>query len=280
MYTFTLSAQSGWTRNRGGFFGKAGYYIVSGNKYIQTDGQAAIGNTFTQQAFTVYGEYGITKNITGILNYPLFKLNRYNITETVSGIGDPQLELRFALLKKIPVISASIGAELPLAGKTNFAYYKEINPQLGVREYINLPTGEGDFKYWGSLSMSAGFGSVPGWGTIWGQYQVRGNDPLSKNPFHNRAKLGFEIGYKWTPKFWTNMRLLGLFDAQKSKTGSTASITNGQGTQYTTLGLGASYEVIKHWNITFDYQNYNDFLVKRKNIYATPFFQLGVSTEF
>jgi hypothetical protein len=280
LHTLNTAAQSGWTRNKGGFFGKTGYYIVSGDKYVNVDGQVTKANTFTQQAFTVYGEYGITKNITAILNYPFLKYNRYDITETVSGLGDPQLELRFALFKKIPVISAGFGAEIPLSKKQNLAYHKIENPLLGVKEYVNLPTGEGDFKYWGSLSMSAGLGNTPGWLTIWGQYQVRGKDPQSKNDFHNRAKLGFELGYKWTTKFWTNARMAALYDAQKDKTGSTVSITNGQSTQYTTLGLGASFEFIKNWSITFDYQNYNDFLVKRTNIYATPFFQLGVSAEF
>lgn len=280
LYALNIEAQSGWTRNKGGFFGKAGYFIVSGDTYVNVDGQALKTNTFTQQAFTVYSEYGITKNVTAILNYPFLKFNRYDITETVSGIGDPQLEMRFALWKKIPVVSAGIGMELPLAKKQNFAYHKVVNPQLGVKEYINLPTGEGDFKYWGNLSVSSGFGTTPGWATIWTQYQVRGKDPISKNDFHNRAKLGFELGYKWTTKFWTNARLVALYDAQKSKTGSNASITNGQSTQYTVLGLGASYEFMQHWSVTFDYQNYNDFLIKRTNIYATPFFQLGVSAEF
>jgi hypothetical protein len=280
LYTLNSAAQSGWTRNKGGFFGKTGYYIVSGNTYIDVEGKTQKANTFTQQAFTMYGEYGITKNITAILNYPFVKFNRYDITETVGGIGDPQLELRFALLKKIPVVSAGIGIEVPLAKKENLAYHKLENPLLGIKEFVNLPTGEGDFKYWTSLSVSSGLGNTPGWLTIWGQYQVRGKDPLNKNAFHNRAKLGFELGYKWTTKFWTNARLVGLYDAQKNKTLSSASFTNGQGTQYSTLGLGASYEFVHNWNITFDYQNYNDFLVKKTNIYATPFFQLGVSAEF
>jgi hypothetical protein len=280
LYTLNSAAQSGWTRNKGGFFGKTGYYIVSGDTYIDVEGKAQKANTFTQQAFTVYGEYGITKNITAILNYPFVKFNRYDITETISGIGDPQVELRFALLKKIPVVSAGLGIEVPLAKKENLAYHKLENPLLGIKEFVNLPTGEGDFKYWTSLSVSSGLGNTPGWVTIWGQYQVRGKDPLNKNAFHNRAKLGFELGYKWTTKFWTNVRLLGLYDAQKNKALSSASFTNGQGTQYSTLGLGASYEFIHNWSVTFDYQNYNDFLVKKTNIYATPFFQLGVSAEF
>jgi hypothetical protein len=278
--TYFVVAQSGWTRSKGGFFGKAGYYIVSGDKYINVAGQALKTNAFTQQAFTLYGEYGVTKNITAILNYPILKFNRYSVTETVGGIGDPQLELRFALLKKIPVVSAGLGMELPLAKKQNFAYHKVVNPVLGVKEYINLPTGEGDFKYWGSLSVSSSFGSIPAWATAWTQYQVRGKDPLSKIDYHNRAKLGFELGYKWTPKFWTNARLVALYDAQKSKIGSVASITNGQGTQYTILGLGASYMFLNHWSATFDFQSSNDILVKRTNIYANPFFQFGVSSEF
>jgi hypothetical protein len=269
-----LNAQSGWTREKNGIFAKAGVFTLSGNKYYGLDGRLNNGaNTFYQTALTFYGEYGITKNITGIINYPYFKFQHYKGYDIVSGIGDPQLELKFSLWRKIPIVSLSIGAELPLASQDNKSFSKtEITP--GFRDFANLPTGDGDFNYWGTLAISTGFGSSPGWFTIWGQYNRR-----SKG-FSDQRRMGLELGYKWTTKFWTNARMVGLYQGKiKDKVGS-ASIVNGQGTQFTTLNIGASYEFIKHWSLTFDWQTYNDFLVKRKNVYSTPLFMAGISAEF
>ena len=83
-----------------------------------------------------------------------------------------------------------------------------------------------------------------------------------------------------TPKFWTNARLVGLYRIPKSNNASTGNITNGEGTEYTTLNIGVAYEVIKNWSITADYQTYNTFLVSLKNVYSAPFYQIGISAEF
>jgi hypothetical protein len=191
----------------------------------------------------------------------------------VAGTGNPQLELRFALYKKIPVVSLAIGAELPISQQTNISQAKfETAP--GVRESTNLPSGYEDFNYWSTLAISSGFGSTPGWVTISGQFVKRGKN------YSNQARLGFELGYKWTPKFWTNARLVGLYRIAKGDNASTGNITNGEGTEYTILNIGVAYELIKNWSITADYQTYNTLLVPLKNVYSAPFYQIGVSAEF
>jgi hypothetical protein len=268
-----LSAQSGWTRSKGGIYAKTGVSTLSSDKYYDTEGNLNTGaRKFYQQMVSFYGEYGVTKDITAILNYPFLKFQHYKDFETVKGIANPQLELRFALLKKIPVISFAVGAEIPVAIQSNFSKAKfELAP--GIRESINLPAGYADFNYWGTLAISSGFGNVPGWATISTQYILRGKN------YSNQAKLAFEIGYKWTPKFWTNARLTGFYQANK-KASTTGNITNGEGTEYTTIAVGAAYEFKKHWSITADFQAYNDVLVRLKNVYAAPFYQIGISTEF
>jgi hypothetical protein len=267
-------SQSGWTREKNGIFAKAGIFTLSGNKYYGLEGRLNAGaNTFYQTALIFYGEYGITKYVTGIINYPYFKFQHYKDFDIVSGIGDPQLELKFSLLRKIPVVSFSIGAEIPLASQDNKSFAKtETAP--GLRDFANLPTGDGDFNYWGTLSISSGFGSTPGWFTIWGQYNRR-----SKG-FNDQRRLGLELGYKWTTKFWTNMRIIGLFQSKKKENAGGASIVNGQGMQFTTSNVGVAYEFVKHWSFTFDWQTYNDFLAKRKNVYSTPLYMIGISAEF
>ncbi len=267
-------AQSGWTRGKGGIYAKAGVSTLSGDKYYGVDGNLNKNvRTFNQQLLTFYGEYGITKNVTVILNYPYLKFQHYKEFETVAGTGNPQIELRMALYKKIPVVSFAVGAELPISQQTNISNAKfETAP--GIRESINLPSGYADFNYWGTLAISSGFGSTPGWATISGQYVIRGKE------YSNQARLGFELGYKWTPKFWTNARLVGMYQIKKVKNASTGNITNGEGTEFTTFNIGSAYEFMKDWSITADFQTYNNSLVSLKNVYSAPFYQVGISAEF
>jgi hypothetical protein len=275
--TFAYSqmfAQSGWTRNKGGGYLKTGFFAVGGNNYYDTEGVLNTQvNRFSQRALTFYGEYGINKNITAILNYPYFKFQNYDNYEVVKGIGDPQIEVKFSVLRKIPVVSLAFGVELPLAKSTNLSYANTENA-FGVRDVVNLPTGDGDFNGWSTLAISSGFWEGLGWVSMWGRYDVR------TEGYANQARLGIELGYKWTTKLWTNARLVGLYQMAEKSNASTASFINGQNTQWTTLNVGAAYELIKGWSVTFDWQTYNDFLVKRKNVYAVPLYQLGVSYEF
>jgi hypothetical protein len=268
-----MLGQSGWTRNKGGVYAKVGFYTLSGSNYFDTEGVKTANKTFNQRAVTLYGEYGINKNLTAILNFPVVKSQHYTDYSAANGLGNPQIELKFAVFKKIPILSFSIGGELPIAKQTNITMAKTVNA-LGVFEQINLPTGYADFQYWGTLAASAGFWQGMGWGTVFSQYIVRGKN------IDNQAKLGIEMGYKWTPKFWTNARLVGWYKASSKTNNVNGTIVNGQGTQYTSLGIGAAYEVAKHWSLTLDYQSINNILVRPKNTQDAPLFQLGVSAEF
>jgi hypothetical protein len=269
----SIIAQSGWTRNKGGFFGKTGFYTLASNTYFDTLGASQNQRRFHQQAVLVYGEYGITKNLTAILNFPVWKAHGYANYETVGGIGDPQLELKWSVFRKIPAIALSLGAEFPMSDTVRLSKSTRDNRPATDPETFNLPTTDGDLNLWSTLAISSGFWSTPGWLTIWAQYNRRGKG------YSDQRKLGFEVGYKWTTEFWTNIRLVGLWNGALKKTENQPSIINGQGTEFTTLNIGLSYEFIKHWNLTFDYQTYNDFLAKRKNVYSTPLYMIGISLE-
>lgn len=268
-----MLAQSAWTRNKGGIYAKLGAYTSNGANYYDTEGVKTASSAFHQRAITFYGEYGIHKNLTAIVNFPLLKTQYYRDDKPAMGVGNPQIELKMAILKKIPVVSFSVGAELPIAKQTNYSVARTAN-NLGIFEQNNLPTGYPDFNYWGTLAVSSGFWQGMGWATVYGQYIVRGKN------INNQAKLGFETGYKWTPKFWTNARLTGWYTASSKTTTLNGSIFNGQDTEFTSLGIGAAYEIVKHWSLTFDYQQVSNILVRPKNTQDAPLFLLGVSAEF
>ena len=103
-----MLAQSAWTRNKGGVYAKLGVYTLSGANSYDTKGVKTVGSTFHQQAITFYGEYGINKNLTAILNFPILKSQYYRDDKAATGVGNPQIELKFALFKKIQIGRAHV----------------------------------------------------------------------------------------------------------------------------------------------------------------------------
>ncbi len=266
-----IFAQSGWTRNAGGIYAKLGYAFSGGDQYYGSDGVLNQGaNNFTQHSLNLYAEYGVTNNITAVVNFPVYKIQNFDGYSAAKGIGNPQLELKLAVFKKFPVVSFTVGAELPTATQTNFSVAQKIN-SLGYFDQINLPTGYPDFHYWGTLAVSSSLGNLPGWISFHTKFVAR------TGGYSNQLNYGLEVGYKWTKEFWTNARIT---TQNQIGTGSgRGSFVNGQDTEFTTLGLSAAYKIANKTHINFDYQFYNDLLRSRRNVYSAPFYQLGFSVE-
>ncbi len=267
----TTFAQSGWTRKVHGFYSKLGYTYSTGNTYFATNGDLIPNaHNFTQQRLNFYSEYGFTNNINAILNFPFFKTQNFESYSVANGIGNPQIELKFAVLKKFPVISFSVGAELPFANQTNYAVSQKINSS-GFFDRKNLPTGYPDFHFWGTLDVSSALGNLPGWISINSKFIER------TSGYSNQFNYGLEVGYKFTKKFWTNVRL--TTQNQIGKSSNSASFLNGQDTEFTTLGLGTAYKIFTKLHFNFNYQFYNDLLRSRRNVYSAPFYEIALSFE-
>lgn len=267
----TTFAQSGWTRKANSFYAKFGYAYSAGDKYFDADGKLIAGaNNFTQHSLNFYGEYGATNNITAILNFPVYKIQNFDGYSSARGVGNPQIELKFAVIKKFPIISFSVGAELPLSDQRNFSVSQNIN-SLGFFDRINLPTGYPDFHYWETLAVSSSLGNLPGWISFHGRFVER------TQGYSNQFNYGLEVGYKFTKNFWINARI--TTQNQIGKSFGSASFLNGQDTEFTTLGFSVAYKIARKMQLNFDYQFYNDLLRSRRNVYSAPFYQIGLSHE-
>lgn len=268
----TTFAQSGWLRRANSFNVTVGYAYSLGNTYFATDGVLnPNANNFIQRSLNFLGEYGISNNINVILNFPVYKFQNFENYSVASGVGNPQLELKFAVQKKFPVISFSLGMELPLANQTNYSVSRNINSS-GLFDRVNLPTGYPDFNYWGTLSVSSALGNLPGWISLNSKFVAR------TKGFNNQFNYGVEVGYKFTKIFCIIARL--TTQNQIGTNSVKSSIVNGEETEFTAFGLDAAYKITSKIHVHFDYDFYNDLLLNRKNVYSSPFYRISMSFEY
>ena len=258
-----VMGQSGWTKGQGELYSKIGFSTGSTDQYYYLNGELHPGSVLTQQGVSLYGEYGITNSLTGVLNFPLLRSIAFETTDASVGVGDPQIGVKYALWKKIP-ISFSFSAQIPLASKENKVLIKDGSGKF------NLPLGEGDLSFWGTLAISQGFGK--GYGSIYGAYNQR------TQGYSGRYKVGAELGYKFFDRLWVNAKLIGFSTANNGDPGK-ATLFNGDGVEFSQLIFGSAFEITKKWSVTAEYLNYNSILFARRNIYSLPTFSLGVSFQ-
>jgi hypothetical protein len=265
--------QSGWTRKKSTYFIKASFNIFSSENFYNPAGGKLITTSFNQQSLALYGEYGISDKLTTIVDFPLLKLNSFENTETVTGIGDLKIEFKYALLTKKVPLAISVAPEFPTGSQDNFA--KNTQSNLGFVERINLPTGDGEFNVWTTLAASHSFHPLPIYVSLSTAYNFR--TQYNGFSFRDQVKFNFEAGYKLLDKVWLN----GTLSAQTSigKERGATDFIRGEGTEFTAFGFGAAYEVVKHWSISLQTWGYTDLIFDRKNIYSAPTYSIGVFYE-
>lgn len=263
-------AQSGWTKAK-----KEGFYQLSFNRFSSEDyftlaGDQLQTNEFTQNSLVFYGEYGFTDKLTLIANWPLQVWNGFSSTETVSGLGDLRLEFKHALLKKYLPLSISVAPEIPIGKANNFA-----QSRLNDFESINLPSGDGEFNVWTTLSTSFSLHNTPLYANFFGAYNLRTS--YQDIQFTDQIGLGMEVGYKVANLVWINGRINGLVSVTEVLVAT--DFVRGDGTEYTSYSFGASVPVYKQISLSLNYRNYADFLFERRNLYSAGTFSLGVIYE-
>jgi hypothetical protein len=263
-------AQSGWTRKKNSYFVKASVNLFWSDQYYTPSGEKLKTSQFRQQAVSVYGEYGISDRLNVIVNFPVVKVNSFETSEPVAGIGDLKIELKYAILKKFLPLTIGIAPEFPTGSANNYSQNKTIR-----FERINLPTGDGEFNVWTTLAASASFHPVPAYisGSVGYNYRTHYKD----FDFGDQIKFNVEVGYKLFDKVW----LSGTLSAQHA-VGTASGIPDfirGDGTEFTAFGLGAAYEFIKNWSLSAQAWGYSDLIFDRKNLYSSPTYSIGVFYE-
>jgi protein XagA len=261
---FVLFAGGGWPQpHRGGYFKLSQNYIRS-PYFFGPDG--SIVDITTVQLFTtsIYGEYGFTKRLTGIVYFPFFVRNTLNETvynqsgQVVPGdefqsIGDTDLSVKYALIMNKPVVlSATILLGLPLGKST------------GGEGQI-LQTGDGEFNQMIRLDASSSFYPKPVYVSAYVAFNNRTND------FSDEIRFGAEVGLTFK-KF---IPILKFNVVQSLYNGDAEVVQNGifsNNTEYVSPTVELNYQ----WTEKLGISGSGGFAFSGKNILASPNWSLGV----
>ncbi len=262
--SFYLMAGGGWPQpHRGGYFKLSQNYIRSAY-FFGPDG--SIVDITTVQLFTtsIYGEYGFTKRLTGIVYFPFFVRNTFNETvynqsgQVVPGdefqsVGDTDIAFKYAILMNKPVVmSATVLFGLPF-GKSS-----------GGAGQI-LQTGDGEFNQMIRIDASGSFHPTPIYVSGYIAFNNRTQD------FSDEIRFGGEVGLtlkKFIPIIKFNV-------VQSLYNGNAEVVQNGifsNNTEYVSPTVELNYQLKEKLGVSVS----GGFAFAGKNILASPNWSAGI----
>lgn len=260
-------AQSGWTKEKKNLFIKIDYQFYNSTDYNNLNGTTIQTDEFKQNTFLFYGEYGISNKFSINAYLPIFRFNAYENTETVSGIGDLKLELKYALLKGKFPLAISVAPEFPTGPKNLFAKSK-----VNSFDEINLPTGDGEFNVWTTAAISHSFYPKPLYVSAFTSFNYRTS--FENRDFQNQLLSGVEAGYKLFDKLWLSGKLSALNGLGAKP--RFADFIRGDGTTYTGISFNGMYEIGKNYGINLQYFTPSNLIVKSRNNYNANIYSIGL----
>ncbi|MBR9922100.1 MAG: hypothetical protein GYB31_14770 [Bacteroidetes bacterium] len=266
-----ISRADSWPQPKGDFYIKLYEWWVIADQHF-TD-QGLIDPNVTNGVFnsSLYGEYGFTDKLTGILNFPFFSRAYFNNTvseatgevimpgEAVNGLGDAQIGLRYGLVTDKPlVLSVSLTLGLPL-GIT------------GGGSTGSLQTGDGEFNQ--QLRLEAGhglkLGKMPAYAKAYTGFNQRSQG------FSDEFRFGLESGLQFVPdRLWLILRLDGIesLNNGNSVAGNEGSSLFANNSEY----LAFTPEVAWYVTDSFGISAAVGVVFYGRLIYANPSWSVGV----
>jgi len=261
-------AQSGWTRAQGEGFIQLSFGGFSSDRYYNLEGGLVPTAAFRQGYVSLFGEYGLKPRWTLMVNWPAFKVQGFETTETVAGIGDLVLGVKYGILRGKFPLTFTLAPEIPTGPANLFA-----QNTARAFETINLPTGDGEFNLHGILALSHSFYPAPVYANAHLAYNLR--TQYQGRPFQDQVQGGLEVGIKFWDRLWVQLRVksqLSLGDQPRL-----TDFVRGEGTTFTAWSPSLALEVTERWGLSLTYQGYLNGPVPRRNLYDAQTLSLGLS---
>ena len=261
----------GWPQPVGhGYFKFFQWWVIADQHYTDA---GLIDPNVTNAIYNsgIYGEYGLTKRVTGIVYFPFFSRAVFNNTvsattgeiidpgEAINSIGDTDVGLKYALtLDKALALSATLRLGLPLG-----------NAQGGTSG--RLQTGDGEFNQLLQIDAGTGFKL--------GQLNAYANAYLGLNNRTKGFSDEFHFGVETGASFFKNkltaiVRLLGvrsLKNGTLSDTGNSTSIF-ANNSEHLSFSPELAYQWNDKWGLAVSYAT----AFSGKIIFARPSYSVGV----
>ena len=203
--TIWAHGQSGWSKPKGTGFFKLSQDILRANSFFNPDGDVIDITTTAVYSTNIYGEFGISDRLTGILSAPLFVRSTINNRESTvdggfepgdefNGIGDISIGAQYGLIQNKSIVLALHGM-LKLPTGENVGGESEL-----------LQSGDGAWGFTGLLAASHSFYPTPLYVSLYGGFQWRGEAELEYEigtetvNYDDAVRWGAELG--WTPENW------------------------------------------------------------------------------
>ncbi|MDA9555659.1 hypothetical protein N9R54_05420 [Pelobium sp.] len=196
----------GWAQGKNNGYIKLSQNFISSSNYYAPDGSQVKITTISQFNTGIYGELGLSKHLTGLINLPILVHQRLNDIkyrqsgktipgDQLSGVGDADIGVKFSFSQnKSIVLSSSLWFGMPL-GKT-------FGGKTGI-----LQTGDGEFNQFLRIDASHSFYPKPIYISAYGGFNNRTKD------FSDELRYGLEIGYSFK-KFTPILKINGITSLQ------------------------------------------------------------------
>ncbi len=266
-----LMAGGGWPQQKGrGYFKLSEWWIRADQHYTDL---GLLDPNVTNGLFTtsLYGEYGFTDRLTGIVYIPFFSRSLFNNSvsgttgelltpgEAINSIGDFDISLKYGLVQKGSfAVSATLQFGLPL-GESG-----------GGSEGI-LQTGDGEFNQ--LLQLDAGLGFRLGTINAYSNAFVGINNRTKG--FSDEFRYGFEFGVNlFNNKLTPIMRVYGVQSFNNGTLPSEATGTTifANNTEHFTIAPELNYNINEKWGVSAGLSK----AVSGRLIYANTAYNVGV----
>lgn len=261
-----------WPQQKGkGYFKLAESWIVFDQYFtnaglLEPNVKTGIFNT------SVYGEYGITNKLSGIVNGPFFTRNFIADeispttgdiivpSEAINALGDIDLGLKYGV--KVS------GMEIPVAA-TFILGLPTGKSSAGTQG--NLQTGDGEFNQMIQIDAGAGFNLTPKINSYFSTFIGFNN---RTNGYSDEFRYGLEAGLGFMDrKLWVVGRIVSvesLKNGDAPAAGKSISLYSNN-TEYTSFSFEAAYYVTKRVGFSASYAG----AFRGENIAAAPTYSIG-----
>lgn len=258
-------AGGGWVRPPGTAYLSLRYSSLESTEYYSLSGQLRNrGSLYSARSADLYGEYGLTRHLTGIVAVPLVKRLAFKATESTLGFGDLGVGLKYGTVLRGFHVAGSASAELPTGREE--AYAKLLSDP---ESRVNLPPGDGELNVWLRLASSRSHPVLPVYASLDGGYNLR------TEGFSDQYDFNFDAGYRIMEPLWIRAKIRGLYSVADNPD-PTKSFVYGEGTEYMEWGAGSELRVVGPWALVFDYSN---VFAHRRNVYGGSRFSGGIAAQ-